>query len=68
MDWSTVCRHSIKPNHDDAPPHEKWIEFVEDRPFNDRRYYMSNYKLKALGWTIRVGFEDGIRRIVQMHK
>ena len=29
---------------------------------------MSNYKLKALGWTIRVGFEDGIRRIVQMHK
>jgi dTDP-glucose 4,6-dehydratase len=48
-------------------PHEKWIQHVEDRPFNDKRYYISNSKLKALGWTIRVGFEDGIRGIVQMH-
>jgi UDP-glucose 4,6-dehydratase len=37
---------------------------VEDRPFNDKRYYISNSKLKSLGWTIRVNFEDGIRRIL----
>jgi dTDP-glucose 4,6-dehydratase len=48
--------------------YKKWIEFVEDRPFNDKRYYISNAKLKKLGWNIRVNFEDGIRRIVQSHK
>jgi dTDP-glucose 4,6-dehydratase len=45
-----------------------WIEFVEDRPFNDKRYYISNSKLKALGWRIRVNFEDGIRNLVQLPK
>jgi dTDP-glucose 4,6-dehydratase len=52
----------------DSVQHGEWIEFVEDRPFNDKRYYISNCKLKALGWSVRVKFEDGIRRIVQMHK
>jgi dTDP-glucose 4,6-dehydratase len=52
----------------DSVQHGEWIEFVEDRPFNDKRYYISNCKLKALGWSVRVKFEDGIRHIVQMHK
>lgn len=29
-----------------------WIDYIEDRPFNDKRYYISNKKLKALGWQI----------------
>lgn len=33
---------------------EDWIEYVPDRPFNDKRYYISNDKVKALGWDIRV--------------
>jgi len=68
MDIARMLIRLIKGRDDHDAPHEKWIEFVEDRPFNDQRYYISNSKLKALGWTIRVGFEDGIRRIVQMHK
>jgi dTDP-glucose 4,6-dehydratase len=48
--------------------YKKWIEFIEDRPFNDKRYYISNAKLKELGWNIRVNFEDGIRRIAHLHK
>ena len=28
---------------------DKWIEYIEDRPFNDKRYYISNQKLKDLG-------------------
>jgi dTDP-glucose 4,6-dehydratase len=43
---------------------EKWITFIEDRPFNDQRYYISNYKLKELGWEIKINFEDGIKRMV----
>ena len=41
-----------------------WIKYIEDRPFNDKRYYISNSKLKALGWRIRVNFEDGIRDLI----
>jgi len=48
--------------------YKQWIEFVEDRPFNDKRYYISNSKLKDLGWNIRVNFEDGIIRMVQSDK
>ena len=43
---------------------EEWIEYVEDRPFNDQRYYISNQKLKDLGWTIKTDFTDGIKRLI----
>jgi dTDP-glucose 4,6-dehydratase len=38
----------------------EYIEYIEDRPFNDQRYYISNNKLKALGWSITIDFEKGI--------
>jgi len=37
-----------------------YIEYIEDRPFNDKRYYISNNKLKELGWDITMNFENGI--------
>jgi dTDP-glucose 4,6-dehydratase len=37
-----------------------WITYIEDRPFNDKRYYISNEKVKQLGWTIDVDFDKGI--------
>ena len=30
--------------------YEKWVRYVDDRPFNDQRYYICAKKLKALGW------------------
>jgi dTDP-D-glucose 4,6-dehydratase len=45
--------------------YSQWITFIEDRPFNDQRYYISNDKLKALGWEIKIRFEDGITRLVE---
>ena len=27
-----------------------WIEHIEDRPFNDQRYYINSDKLKNIGW------------------
>jgi dTDP-glucose 4,6-dehydratase len=44
--------------------YEKWITYIEDRPFNDKRYYISNDKVKELGWEISVKFEDGISELV----
>ena len=43
---------------------EDWIEYIEDRPFNDKRYYISNAKLKELGWEINIEFEEGIERLL----
>lgn len=39
--------------------YDEWITYVEDRPFNDARYYISNDKLKKLGWNVEVGLMDG---------
>jgi len=44
--------------------YENWIEYIEDRPFNDQRYYISNDKLKSLGWDIYKNFETGINELL----
>ncbi len=44
---------------------KKFLTFVEDRPFNDMRYFISNEKLKKLGWKIEKEFYEGIRELIQ---
>lgn len=41
-----------------------WIDYVEDRPFNDRRYYISNDKLKHLGWCAKTDFITGLTKLI----
>ena len=43
---------------------EEWVEYVDDRPFNDQRYYISNQKLKDLGWTINIDFITGLKELI----
>ena len=43
---------------------DKWIDYIEDRPFNDKRYYISNQKLKNLGWDISINFKEGIKQLI----
>jgi dTDP-glucose 4,6-dehydratase len=45
--------------------YDKWISHIEDRPFNDKRYYISNQKVKDLGWTILTDFDNGIDQVIQ---
>jgi dTDP-glucose 4,6-dehydratase len=45
--------------------YNEWITYIEDRPFNDKRYYISNQKIKDLGWSIDVNFEDGINELLK---
>jgi len=45
--------------------HNDWITYIEDRPFNDKRYYISNQKIKDLGWSIDIDFEDGINELLK---
>jgi dTDP-glucose 4,6-dehydratase len=44
--------------------YDKWITYIEDRPFNDQRYFISNNKLKELGWKINIDFETGIKSLL----
>lgn len=51
----------IKPNETDL---RYWIKFIEDRPFNDSRYFINNQKLLDLGWEIKVKFEEGLSKLI----
>lgn len=41
-----------------------WIEFVEDRPFNDSRYLINSDKIINLGWNPNTDFIDGIYNLI----
>lgn len=47
---------------------DDWIEYIPDRPFNDKRYYISNDKLKKMGWKINTTFEDGLNDTTEYYK
>ena len=44
--------------------YDEFIEYIEDRPFNDQRYYISNQKLKNLGWRIRKDFSCELEKLI----
>ena len=46
--------------------YDDWIEYIEDRPFNDKRYYISNQKLKDLGWSINIDLMTGLKNLVNV--
>nr|QBK87459.1 MAG: GDP-mannose 4,6 dehydratase [Marseillevirus LCMAC201] len=43
---------------------QKWVTHIADRPFNDKRYYINNEKLKRLGWKIEYDLESGLKTII----
>ncbi|KAI8616468.1 hypothetical protein BC830DRAFT_1117983 [Chytriomyces sp. MP71] len=47
---------------------EAYLDFVEDRPFNDRRYAIDSSKLQRLGWKPTVSFEDGIQKTIDWYR
>ncbi len=48
--------------------YSEWIEFIKDRPFNDKRYYISNSKLLDLGWNIKINLDKGLEDLIQSFK
>jgi len=46
MDVTKLIIKTIK----DTENYDEWITYIEDRPFNDSRYYICAEKLKKLGW------------------
>jgi len=44
------------------------IKPVADRPGHDRRYCLDTTKLRGLGWSPQISFDDGLRRTVQWYR
>lgn len=44
--------------------YDLWIEYIQDRPFNDQRYYISNDKLKNLDWKINIDIYSGLKNMI----
>jgi dTDP-glucose 4,6-dehydratase len=47
---------------------ESLIKPVADRPGHDRRYSLDCGKLRAMGWTPAVPFDEGLRRTVEWYR
>ena len=48
--------------------HESQIEHVRDRPGHDRRYSLSSHKVRALGWSPAVRFDEGLAQTVAWYR
>lgn len=47
---------------------EQYLEYVEDRKYNDQRYNISFNKLLSLGWKQQVFIEEGLRRTIDYYQ
>ncbi|BCW98225.1 MAG: dTDP-glucose 4,6-dehydratase [Armatimonadota bacterium] len=46
---------------------ESLIKYVKDRPGHDRRYSLDTTKLRSLGWTPKVSFDEGLPLTVRWY-
>jgi dTDP-D-glucose 4,6-dehydratase len=44
------------------------IEHVVDRKYNDFLYSIDSTKIKQLGWTEKINFEDGLKETTEWYK
>lgn len=45
----------------------EFIEYIEDRKYNDKRYYINFDKLKKLGWEQEVFLEEGLKKTIEFY-
>jgi dTDP-glucose 4,6-dehydratase len=64
MDIAKILINNLKPNSDI----NDWIEFVEDRNYNDFRYSINSSKLREIGWEEEVNFDEGILETIDYYK
>lgn len=46
---------------------EESIQWVPDRNFNDKRYFISYSKVQALGWDEKISFKEGLRKTIDWY-
>jgi dTDP-glucose 4,6-dehydratase len=60
----TQIAHMLIEKIQKSTDYDNWITYIEDRPFNDKRYYISNQKVKDLGWSIDMDFNTGVDDLI----
>lgn len=61
LEVAKILIRKIKKTED----YDNWIRYIPDRPFNDKRYYISNHKLRDLGWKVTIGnLEKGLETLI----
>jgi UDP-glucose 4,6-dehydratase len=45
--------------------YDEWVTHIEDRNFNDQRYWITSEPLKKLGWKQEVDLEEGLKRTIE---
>jgi UDP-glucose 4,6-dehydratase len=46
----------------------KYIKFIKDRPFNDKRYFLNLKKISSIGWKAKENFFHDLPEIVSWYK
>lgn len=63
-DLATRMISSIKPGEDPSD----WITYVEDRNFNDKRYWIQSTPLFQLGWSQQYSLTTGLSKTIDWFK
>ena len=45
-----------------------YIAFVKDRPGHDKRYSINSKKVRKIGWSPEVDFDEGLRKTIEWYK
>jgi len=61
LDIAKIIIEKMKPNDD----YNNWIEFIEDRQYNDFKYSINADKLLELGWEEEITFMNGITELIE---
>lgn len=48
--------------------YQNYIEFVEDRKYNDKRYNIAFEKLRQLGWKQKIDIDEGLKLTIEFYK
>jgi dTDP-glucose 4,6-dehydratase len=59
---------NINNDNNDNYDYNEQITFIEDRKYNDKRYYICDKKLKELGWTKTTDLTDGLKETIDWYK
>ena len=44
------------------------INYIDDRPYNDKRYYICDKKLKELGWMKKTDLNEGLKKTIEWYE
>jgi dTDP-glucose 4,6-dehydratase len=47
--------------------YDDYITYINDRDFNDKRYYISDEKIRLLGWDRKINLNDGLKQTIEYY-